>query len=81
MTTSEVTAMKPHDQYVSNLSVCPFYKRENRNLICCSGLSDNSSVHLAFGFASDCKAYKVSRCRSDYSQCNVYRMLEDMNND
>ena len=76
---SEVTAMKPHDQYVSKLAVCPFYKRENRYLICCSGLADNSSIHLAFGLASDCKAHKTSRCRSDYMKCSVYRMLEGMN--
>ena len=72
--------MKPNDQYVSKLSVCPFYKRENRYLICCSGLVENSSIHLAFGHASDCKEHKTGNCRSNYRQCSVYRMLEVMNN-
>ena len=70
--------MKPNDQYVSKGAVCPYYKRENRYLICCCGLEENSSIHLAFGHASDCKEYKMSKCRDEYRQCNVYQMLEDM---
>lgn len=66
-------------KWTNGSSVCPYYKWENRYKISCSGLADNSSIHLAFGLASDCKDHKMSRCRSDYKQCNVYRMLEDMN--
>lgn len=66
-------------QWINGSSVCPYYKKEGQNTIYCSGVIGCSSIHMAFGNASDCNAYKKSRCRSDYKQCTVYRMLEDMN--
>ena len=73
--------MKPNDQYISNKAECPYYKRENRNVICCSGLLPNSSTHVAFGNAADCLKYKIKLCRDEYSRCRVYEMLEEAEDD
>lgn len=64
------------NQYKSKTAVCPFYKKEDQQTIFCDGVVDNSSVHLAFGNHSDCKEHKVAKCRSNYMQCPVYKMLE-----
>ena len=66
-------------QYHSKSTECPFYKKEDRQVIFCSGIVPCSSIHVAFGHDSDCIEYKTSRCRSNYKQCNVYRMLEEIN--
>lgn len=66
------------NQYVSKTATCPFYKKEERQTIMCGGVIANSSIHLAFGHYADCLEYKAEKCRDDYSQCRVYRMLEDM---
>ena len=66
-------------QYHCKTATCPFYKKEDHQTIFCEGVTDNSSVHLAFGNGLYCKEYKESKCRSNYRQCYVYRMLEDVN--
>lgn len=66
------------NQYRSKTAACPFYKREDRQMIFCDGVTENSSVHLAFGNDIDCKEYKVAHCRMDFHKCPVYKMLEEM---
>lgn len=66
------------NQYRCKTAVCPFYKREDVHKICCCGVVDNSSIHLAFGHDDDCKAYKTEMCRGGYFLCPVYKMLEEM---
>lgn len=68
-------------QYVSKSAMCPFYKKEDKQTIWCFGVIENSSVHLAFGNVLDCKEYKETKCRNDYSKCGVYRMLEEISNE
>ena len=68
-------------QYESKTTACPFYKKEDRQTIFCDGVTDNSSVHLAFGNASDCKEHKIAYCRSDFHLCPVCKMLEGMYDD
>ena len=60
---------------------CPFYKKEDRQVIYCSGIIDNSSVHLAFGYPTDCKEYKKKICSGNYKECRVFRMLEELNDE
>ena len=67
------------NQYRCKTATCPFYKKEDQQTIFCEGVMDNSSVHLSFGNGLDCTEYKESKCRSNYRQCYVYRMLEDVN--
>ena len=66
------------NQYRSITAKCPFYKREDRQTILCSGIVEDSSVHLAFGRDADCIDYKTKLCRSNYRLCKVYKMLEEM---
>lgn len=63
-------------QYVSKSALCPFYKKEDKQMVFCDGVEPNSSTHLAFANASDCQAYKHKHCRNEYTECEVYRMLE-----
>lgn len=72
-----VVALK-RNQYRSKTAACPFYKKEDRQMIFCYGVIENSSLHLAFGNDTDCKEYKVTNCRKDFYQCPVYKMLEEM---
>ena len=68
-------------RYIRKSVECPYYKKEDRQVIYCSGLVDNSSVHLAFALPSDCKTYKDSICGKNYKVCKVYKMLEELNNE
>ena len=63
-------------QYVAKSALCPFYKREDQQMIVCDGVEPNSTTHLAFSNASECRAYKQKHCRNEYTECEVYRMLE-----
>lgn len=63
-------------QYVAKSTVCPFYKREDQQMIICDGISPNSSTHVAFGNASECLKYKQKYCRDECTECEIYRMLE-----
>lgn len=63
-------------QYISKSALCPFYKREDQQMIICDGVYPNSSTHLAFGNASECLEYKRKHCRKDYNECEIYSMLE-----
>lgn len=67
-------------QYRCKSVMCPYYKKEDRQTIYCSGVIDNSSVHLAFGHDTDCKQYKDIICKQDYRSCRVFDMLEGMYN-
>ena len=69
------------NQYKSKTAMCPFYKKEDRQTIFCEGVTDNSSVHLAFGYDTECKEYKTTYCRCSFLRCPVYKMLEGMYDD
>ena len=58
--------------------MCPFYKKENRQVIYCAGVQENSSIHVTFGECSACKTYKDTKCQVDYESCPVYKALEEM---
>lgn len=45
-------------------------------MVICEGIVGNSSVHLAFGNHNDCNSHKVTKCRSRFGDCPVYKMLE-----
>ena len=67
-------------QYTRKSVECPFYKKENRQVVYCSGVAENSSIHLAFGTPTDCQAYKDTICTHNYKFCRVYKMLEEVDN-
>ena len=57
--------------------MCPFYKKENRQVIYCEGVQENSSIHVTFGECSACKTYKDTKCQVNYKSCPVYKALEE----
>lgn len=66
--------------YTSNKAICPFYKHENRFVIFCQGIKDESVLHHAFPRPSACFEYKQQYCRKDYTTCPIAQMLSDMPN-
>lgn len=64
--------------YTSNKVICPFYKHENRFVIFCQGVDEESVLHLAFPRPSSCFDFKQRYCRKEYSTCPIAKMLNDM---
>ena len=59
--------------FVSCEAQCPFYKAEDRNIIYCEGVKDNSSIHNAFpGNAAE---YKKEFCCDDWESCLIAKAL------
>jgi len=54
---------------------CPLYKRETSNMICCSGISKENFLHLAFSNKSNKVEHKKSYCERRYRMCPLYQML------
>ena len=61
--------------YVSRKTRCPLYKHENPQMVYCYGVTEESTIHLAFTDRSFAHEYKKRRCRGDYSRCMIYQML------
>lgn len=66
--------------YTSNKAICPFYKHENRFVIFCQGVEDESVIHLAFPKPSSCYQFKEKYCRKQHDMCPIAQMLSDMPN-
>lgn len=58
---------------VSYEAQCPFYRAEERNMIYCEGVEDNSSIHNAF--AGSAEKYKTRYCCGDWEKCRIAKML------
>ena len=67
-------------QYRRKSVQCPFYKKEDRQTIYCSGVMDNTSTHIAFGHDAECTKYKDTVCGIEYKRCKVFQMLEEVYN-
>lgn len=63
--------MRKH--FVNFEAQCPFYKKEDRNVIYCEGLTEDSSIHNAF--SSDARPYKKKFCYSAWKSCPISIML------
>lgn len=64
------------NRYVSVKAKCPFYKSENRFMVVCEGICENSVTHIAFSAPSVCYQFKSKYCRDEYQECPIARMLE-----
>ena len=62
-------------RYTSTLAICPFYKHESKQMIDCVGAMDGTVLHLAFDNASNSFKYKSQKCRAEYTECPIYKML------
>lgn len=65
------TVMGRH--FVSYEAQCPFYKAEDKNIIYCEGVKDNSSIHNAF--PGNAAAYKKEFCCGDWESCLIAKAL------
>lgn len=63
---------------VSASAKCPYYKCEERFEIYCRGLTEGTSIHMAFSIPLDKKTYMKRHCKSTsgYCQCPVAQALE-----
>ncbi len=63
------------NSYESKYVKCPFYHYEQQGKICCEGVNDKSSLHLAFGDSKDKIKYQKTFCFADYEKCMLCHML------
>lgn len=63
--------------YVSKYVVCPFYRRNDTNRICCEGVNENNTLNIVFGTKQDVLNYEKHFCDSIelHKNCLVYQML------
>ena len=60
---------------VSDQAVCPYYKREERQMVYCEGVDDESVIHLAFPLAKQLKEHKKKHCEGCWYGCPIAGML------
>ena len=59
----------------SPYAICPFYHFYESHKLCCEGVWENSSIHLAFASPVKRREYEKQYCRKDYKHCPVAKML------
>ena len=64
-------------RHISNEVVCPFYRSEDGQRVCCEGVEDNSSIHVVFGTPQNKQRYSLKYCCNRYDDCKVAQMLYD----
>ena len=66
--------------YTSSKVICPFYRHENRFVIFCQGVDNESVLHLAFPKPSSCLSFKEQYCRKNHTKCYIFQMLNNISN-
>lgn len=54
---------------------CPFFKYYDGCKICCEGVQQSSSIHLAFSSPEERRKYMKSVCYFNYKDCIVAKAL------
>ncbi|MBO4979440.1 MAG: hypothetical protein J6D16_03440 [Clostridia bacterium] len=64
-------------RYVSKYVVCPFYRRNDINRICCEGVTEACTVNVVFECKSAMLDYERCFCDSmeRHKECLLYQML------
>lgn len=55
-------------------AACPYYKRDDKQMICCEGIESGTVIRLTFSSAIRHKDYKDQYCRHCWRQCQVAQM-------
>ena len=63
--------------YISKFVQCPFYHKDETQVIYCEGVEENTTTHLAFGSRNRCRDYKKEYCCYAWWDCRVAHMLEE----
>lgn len=71
--------MKNSSWYTTVSPLCPFYQRETRESICCSGISDGNTVRISYANMNNKNEHKKSYCERRYQMCPLYQMLRSQN--
>lgn len=53
------------DAYVN----CPYYHSEDRQVIFCEGVEENTQIHVAFSSITQKRAYEQEMCRNEWGRC------------
>lgn len=66
-------------RYESKYAVCPFYKRNDTNRICCEGVDKTSSINLVFDSKEKTLEYERKYCNDilAHKDCWICRTLTD----
>lgn len=59
--------------YTDYNAQCPFYHANDKNLIYCEGVTDNTIIHLAF--PGSAAKYKDYYCCHKWEECLIAKML------
>ena len=64
--------------YSDKNAVCPFYKRQEHQKICCEGIQERSSLYLTFSSPEEQKKYLEQHCNNmdGYCKCKVAIILK-----
>lgn len=64
-------------RYVSKYVVCPFYRRNDTNRICCEGVDETCTVNVVFECKPAMLDYEKHFCDSmeRHKECLLYQML------
>ncbi|MDO5445820.1 MAG: hypothetical protein Q4F31_09410 [Eubacteriales bacterium] len=54
-----------NDEYISNLVLCPVYRKETRSMIFCCGIQEGSLVHIAFADPAEKMRFRREHCCSE----------------
>jgi hypothetical protein len=55
---------------------CPFYVSMNSHNILCEGITEDNTIKLIFTSPEKRKSYCIKCCRSNYKNCEIFKMLE-----
>ena len=69
--------MPNNRRYLSLKAVCPHYKSEEKQILYCRGIQDDTALHIAFAYPADKVAYKEKYCEDCYQECRIAKMLEE----
>lgn len=62
---------------VSSNAFCPFYRYDERALICCEGILPGSTFHIAFSTTKNKDEYFAARCSCQrFQECAIAKTLE-----
>lgn len=68
--------MSKNKRYISNSVICPYCKSEEKQVIYCKGIEEDTALHIAFAYPADKVAYKEKYCEDCYQDCRIAKMLE-----
>lgn len=50
---------------------CPYYKCEDKQMVYCEGVEENSAIHVAFSTPQQRKDYEGEFCKKCWEHCMI----------